>query len=276
MILIGTAGYSYKDWKGVFYPEHLPDKEMLGFYAQHFPFTEINTTFYRMPNPFMLAKMADKTPPGFRFFIKAFQGLTHKREAELFPEFVEALSPLRAEGRLAGVLAQFPNSFRNRPENRLYLERFREALGPDIPVVVEFRHREWVEDGSTFDLLANLDLSFVCVDEPQFKSLVPPLVRATAEPAYVRFHGRNYQKWWHHAHPDERYDYLYTAEELQEWVPRLQELEQSTGTVYVSMNNHRRGQAVINGRMLRDLLERSMPEIRPVTGPEEVSLVDQP
>lgn len=276
MILVGTAGYSYKDWKGVFYPEKLPDKEMLGFYAQHFPFTEVNTTFYRMPNAFMLANMAAKTPPGFRFFIKAFQGLTHQRDPGLFPEFVAALAPLVSEGRLAGVLAQFPNSFRNRPENREYLGQLREALGADVPVVAEFRHREWVEDESTFDLLAELDLSFVCVDEPQFKSLVPPLVRATAEPAYVRFHGRNYQKWWHHDHPDERYDYLYTEDELQDWVPRIQTLQNSVSTVYVSMNNHRRGQAVINGRMLRDLLERSLPGAVPGAVTEEVSLTDQP
>lgn len=276
VILIGTAGYSYKDWKGVFYPEKLPDKEMLGYYAQQFPFTEVNTTFYRMPNRFMLGTMANKTPLGFRFFIKAFQGLTHQRDPALFPEFAAALEPLSAEGRLAGVLAQFPNSFRNRPENRTYLEQFREAMGPDVPVVVEFRHREWVADESTFNLLSELNLSFVCVDEPQFKSLVPPLVRATADPGYVRFHGRNYQKWWHHEHPDERYDYLYTEEELQEWVPRLQSLENSVNTVYVSMNNHRRGQAVVNGRMLRDLLERAAPEMGPVTLTEEVSLPDQP
>ncbi len=146
MILIGTAGNSYKDWKGVFYPEKLPDKEMLGFYAQHFPSTEVNTTFYRMPNRFMLAKMAEKTPSGFRFFIKAFQGLTHQRDADLFPEFVAALKPLVAEGRLASVLAQFPNSFRNRPDNQAYLGQLRDGMGPNIPVVAEFRHREWLPD----------------------------------------------------------------------------------------------------------------------------------
>lgn len=259
MIRIGTAGYSYKDWKGVFYPEDLPQAQMLTYYAGEFPFTEVNTTFYRMPNPFMLANMAAKTPPSFRFFIKAFQGLTHKRERELLPEFAAALRPLCQEGRLAGVLAQFPNSFRNKPENREFLGWFREGLGPDIPVVVEFRHREWVADESTFDLLAAYDLAFTCVDEPQFKALVPPVVWATAEPGYVRFHGRNYQKWWHHAHPDERYDYLYSEDELQEWLPRLRELESQVDTVYVSMNNHRRGQAVINGRMLRDLLDRTAP-----------------
>lgn len=260
MILIGTAGYSYKDWKGVFYPEKLPASEMLSFYAREFPFTEINTTFYRMPNRFMLERMAAKTPPGFRFFIKAFQGLTHKREPEQFPEFVAALEPLEAEGRLAGVLAQFPNSFRHKPENREYLARFREAMG-EIPVVVEFRHREWIEEESIFDLLREYRLAFACVDEPQFKGLVPPVVQATAEPGYVRFHGRNYKKWWHHDHPDERYDYLYIEEELLDWMPRLQQLAGQVETVYVSMNNHRNGQAVINGRMIRDLIETHLPAV---------------
>lgn len=271
MILIGTAGYSYKDWKGVFYPEKLPNSEMLSFYAREFPFTELNTTFYRMPNPFMLSNMAAKTPEGFRFFIKAFQGLTHKREPELFPEFVAALQPLVSGGRLAGVLAQFPNSFRNKPENHDYLARFREAMGPDIPIVVELRHREWTQEERTFDLLARHGLAYACVDEPQFKSLVPPVVRTTAAPGYVRFHGRNYRKWWHHEHPDERYDYLYSGEELAEWVPRLERLASQVDTVYVSMNNHRRGQAVINGRMLRELIEGQVPAASPwgaVTPPD--------
>lgn len=271
MIFVGTAGYSYKDWKGVFYPEGLPDSDMLTYYAREFPFTEVNTTFYRMPNPFMLARMMAKTPEGFRFFIKAYQGLTHKREPDLFPEFVAALQPLVGAGRLAGVLAQFPNSFRNKPENREYLARFREAMGPEIPVVVELRHREWTDDESTFDLLSHHSLAFACVDEPQFKSLVPPVVRATSYPGYVRFHGRNYQKWWHHEHPDERYDYLYSEEELAEWVPRLHALEAQADTVYVSMNNHRRGQAVINGRMIRDLIERGILGVQPEALPEEVN-----
>lgn len=254
MIWVGTAGYHYADWRGVFYPPGLPDRELLAFYAGEFPFTEVNATFYRPPTAAGMRQMAAKVPPWFRFFIKAYQGLTHKRDeaAAAAGPFVAAVGALGDQ--LAGVLLQFPNSFRRKEENRAYLAWLRAALGA-IPAVVEFRHREWVEDEATFQLLRELDLAYACVDEPQFRGLVPPLVKDTAAPGYVRFHGRNYQKWWRPEHRDERYDYLYSEAELAEWVPRILDLERRTGLVYVSMNNHRRGQAVINGRMLRDLLQ---------------------
>lgn len=256
MILVGTAGYSYKDWRGVLYPEGMPQPEWLTFYAAEFPFTEINTTFYRLPNRHMLWNMQAKTPHGFLFFIKAYQGLTHKREEaeESLPQFREALSALQEVGKLAGILLQFPNSFRKNDENRDYLRWLRRGL-PDIPTVVEFRHREWTSDEGTFALLEDEGLSYACVDEPQFKGLVPPIVRVTGRPAYLRMHGRNYKKWWQHEQPAERYDYLYSESELEEWLPRLRNLERLADTVFVSMNNHRGGQAVINGRMLRELLK---------------------
>lgn len=113
--------------------------------------------------------------------------------------------------------------------------------GNGLPVAVEFRHREWVNDDLTFRLLEEEGLAYVCVDEPQFKTLVPPVIHATADFAYVRLHGRNYKKWWVHEKP--------------EWVPRLRTLERAAGRVFASMNNHRGGQATINGRMLKELLE---------------------
>lgn len=265
MILVGTAGYAYKDWKGVFYPPGLSEREMLPFYARHFDFVEINTTFYRMPTPRLLEGMRDRTPPGFLFFIKAPQVFTHERDQatpEVFAEFRAALEPLVAEGRLGGVLAQFPSSFRCGDEGRDYLRELRDRL-PDVPLAVEFRHRGWVEDERTFHLLDEERLAYVCVDEPAFKTLVPPVVRATADFGYVRFHGRNYKKWWVHDKPEERYDYLYSEQELAEWVPRLRGLERGTGRVYASMNNHRGGQAAINGRMLKELLEMGRAEAVP-------------
>lgn len=272
MILIGCAGYSYADWKGVFYPPGTAAGEMLSYYARQFPFTELNTTYYRMPTAALLGSMEAKTPPGFLFFIKAYSAFTHKRDAtgEDFGLFSEALRPLEEVGKLAGVLAQFPNSFRRNDENRDYLRHLREQW-PDLTIAVEFRHREWVEDEATFELLEDEQLTYVCVDEPGFKGLVPPLIRATARIGYVRFHGRNYQKWWQHAKPEERYDYLYNEAELQEWVPRLLTLERRTEKTYVSMNNHRRGQATINGRMLKELLEITNREKE-----KEAALVGEP
>lgn len=256
MILVGTAGYSYKDWIGPVYPQGMKDKEMLPFYAREFAFTELNSSYYRMPNRFMLYNMQAKTPDHFQFVIKAHKSLTHQREdnQKEFMEFKEALQPLIEANKFGCVLAQFPSSFRNRDENRDYLKEFREQMG-DLPVAVEFRHEEWIDD-MVFELMEDAGLGFVCVDEPRFKTLVPPEIRATGKIGYIRFHGRNYQKWWHHQETHERYDYLYSEEELKDWVPKIEKLAAQTEKTFVSMNNHYRGQAVINGRMIRDMLAR--------------------
>ncbi|MGB9803873.1 DUF72 domain-containing protein [Desulfofundulus sp.] len=256
MILVGTGGYSYEDWKGIFYPEKVDKKEMLSLYAREFSFTEINSSYYRMPNRFMFYHMQAKTPPGFQFVVKAYHTLTHEREdtRKDFQDFKAALTPLIETGKFGCVLAQFPSSFRLNDENIDYLKEFRRCM-EDIPVVVEFRHQEWINE-NTFELLEENNLGYVCVDEPLFKTLVPPTVRATSPIGYVRFHGRNYQKWWQHEEAHERYDYLYSEDELKEWAPRIAKLAERTTKTFVSMNNHYRGQAVINGRMIREILQR--------------------
>lgn len=255
MILVGTAGYSYDDWVGIFYPDKIDKKEMLSFYASEFAFTEVNSTYYRMPNRFMLYHMQEKTPENFQFVIKAHKSLTHQRDnnEKQFGEFKASLQPVIEAGKLGCILAQFPTSFRNRDENRDYLKYFRSQLD-DLPVAIEFRHEEWIEE-NVFELLEEESLGFVCVDEPRFKTLVPPEIRSTSEIGYIRFHGRNYKKWWHHESPHERYDYLYDEDELRDWVPLIQKLAANTKKTFVSMNNHYRGQAVINGRMIREMLE---------------------
>ncbi len=254
MIVIGTSGYAYDDWKGPFYPPDLDPKEYLAFYARHFSFTEVNSTYYRQPSPFMLKRLAEKTPEGFLFAVKAYQGITHERQGlDDARTFRRALAPLEDAGKLACVLLQFPNSFRPGPENRAYLRHAIEVM-EGVPVAVEFRHRGWVQGEEGFSLLSELGAGFVCVDEPQLSSLVPPVVRATGSVGYVRFHGRNREKWWQHEQPYERYNYLYSEEELREWVPRLQELERQTGRTFVAMNNHYQAKAVVNARMLQGLL----------------------
>ncbi len=257
MILVATSGYSYDSWRGPFYPRDIDKRDMLSFYAREFPFTEVNSTYYRMPNRHMLYHMREKTPAGFSFVIKAYRGITHERRQ---PEqdvalFREALTPLLESGRLACVLLQFPYSFRADSEGRDYLVKLAGLLA-EVPAVVEFRRRDWIVP-ATFDLLRELGFGYVCVDEPGYRGLVPPVVRATAEVAYVRFHGRNFEKWWNHEHAWERYDYLYSREELAEWVPRIKELEGQAGKVLVAMNNHYAGQAVINARMLREMLSEA-------------------
>jgi uncharacterized protein YecE (DUF72 family) len=259
--IIGTSGFSYKDWVGPVYPDGLPKAQWLSFYAQEFLTCELNFSYYRIPDPKTLDRMAAKVPAGFLFTLKAYRGITHERK-DPDPQvaaFVAALQPLVDAGKFACVLLQFPHSFHASDANRAYLARVRDGMG-DVPAVVEFRSREWI-DGRTYEDLRRLGLGFCCVDQPQFKSLVPPVAVATGPVAYVRFHGRNYQKWWQHDEAWERYDYSYDDGELAEWVPRIRELDAEAPLTLVYMNNHWRGQAFDNARQLRLLLEGECPAV---------------
>ena len=255
MIYVGTSGYSYDDWVGPYYPADLKKSEWLGFYAREFRATEINFTYYRMPDARTLERMAAKVPEGFLFTVKATQEMTHVREDTkgLFAQFREALRPLIEEGKFGCVLAQFPYSFHNTEENRAYLVAFRERMG-DLPVVVEFRNRKWIRD-EIFELLREHRLGFCCVDQPRLRNLIPPIAEVTGPVAYVRFHGRNARKWWRHEHAWERYDYTYSEEELQEWVPKIRYLDERAERTFAFANNHWQAQAVGTARQLRMLLE---------------------
>jgi uncharacterized protein YecE (DUF72 family) len=254
-LLIGTSGFSYKDWVGPVYPEDLSKSLWLSFYAQEFPTCELNFSYYRIPDARILERMAAKVQEGFLFTVKAFRGITHERKepGPQIEQFKFALHPLVDAGKFACVLLQFPHSFHATDVNRDYLARVREGFG-DLPAVVEFRSREWVDD-RTFEELRKMDLGFCCVDQPQLRGLVPPVAVATGQVAYVRFHGRNYQKWWQHKEAWERYDYTYTDDELGEWVPKIRELDAEAPLTLVYMNNHWQGQAVGTARQLKLLMQ---------------------
>ena len=256
MIRVGASGFSYKDWVGPYYPPDLNEQDWLAYYAREFSTCELNFTYYRLPNAKTLARMADKTPPGFLFAVKAFQGLTHERDvspdAQVFHDFSASLQPLRDADKFGCILAQFPFSFHATKENRDYLRRLRDGLG-DLATVVEFRNDGWLTD-TTFDLLSELKMGFCCVDEPRLKGLIPPIAKATGPVAYVRFHGRNAAKWWQHEQAWERYDYAYTAEELAEWLPKLKSLDAEAPLTLVYTNNHWKGQAVDTARQLKLML----------------------
>ncbi len=256
-ILIGTSGFSYKDWVGPVYPPHLPRSEWLSFYAQEFSTCELNFSYYRIPDPKTLARMADKVPEGFLFTVKAFKGITHEREEPqpLIRRFVEGLAPLREAAKFACILAQFPYSFHANEENWEYLSQLRAEFG-DLPLVVEFRSRDWIAE-STFERLRSLNLGFCCVDQPRLRGLIPPIAVATGPVAYVRFHGRNAAKWWQHDEPWERYDYAYSDEELAEWVPKINQLDEQADLTLVYMNNHWQGQAVGTARQLRRMIRET-------------------
>ena len=254
MIHIGTSGFSYDDWVGPVYPAGLPKRDWLSFYAREFSTVEVNATYYAIPAPKTLAAMADKTPDGFLFTVKANQEMTHKRgdNASVFAAFKLAVQPMADAGKLGCILAQFPFSFHATAPNRQYLAEAGERLAP-LPLVAEFRNREWLSP-ETFADLRRLGIGFCCVDEPRLPGLIPPVAEATSDVAYVRFHGRNAAKWWEHKEAYERYDYTYKTEELAEWVSKVRGLQEKAREVFLFANNHYQGQAVDTARQLKLLL----------------------
>jgi uncharacterized protein YecE (DUF72 family) len=252
MILLGTSGFYYDDWIGPVYPKELPRIQWLPFIAEQVDTIELNVTYYRVPPLKTVAGWVERTPDDFLFSVKAHRSLTHERKDPDYPAYKAALSPLIESGKLACVLAQFPHSFHPNPATREYLLGLREGLA-DLPVVIEFRDRDWAND-ETFDLLEELELGFCSVDEPQLRGLMPPVARLTGSLAYVRFHGRNAAKWWNHKHAWERYDYSYTEEELGEWIEKLRKLDSQAQKTLVYANNHPRGQSLEAVKKLRELL----------------------
>ena len=270
MIYIGTSGFSYDDWKGHFYPEKMDKKEMLAYYSRQFSCVEINSTYYALPSPFTFVSMMRKSGPDFRFVVKAHKDMTHTEEPtpEIFEGFKTAVHPLIEQRRLGCALAQFPWSFKNTPDNQDKLRRFKERMG-DIPTVIEFRNSDWVND-ETFALLRELNLGFCSVDEPGLKGLMPRITVATSEIGYVRFHGRNAHDWWKHEAAWQRYNYLYAPEELEEWVPRVRQLERETESTYLFFNTHYQGKSAQNAKMFASMLDISLPNIEPT--PDNVAL----
>jgi uncharacterized protein YecE (DUF72 family) len=253
MIIVGTSGFSYRDWRGNFYPESLKQDEYLSYYAGHFGAVEINTSYYGIPRPETFRKMIERTPDGFEFMVKANRATTHEnRDTEVRNEFYDSLAPLAGAGRLAGILAQFPWGFRNDERNRHYLAGLA-ANYTEFPLYVEFRHNSWdCEEIYTF--LKKIGLRFVSADEPQIGGMMPPLARATADTAYVRFHGRNAENWW--GETGDRYDYLYPENELDEWVEKVHSLEKTVWKLYAFFNNCHHGYAVRNARMFQELVKK--------------------
>lgn len=245
-ILVGTSGFSYDDWKGFFYPDRIAKGDMLQFYAGKFSVVEVNSSFYAIPAPSTFARMAEKTPDSFEFAVKAPKDLTHLPEVdpEVYKRFIGSIQPLVESGKLGCILAQYPWSFKKTEDNADRIRRLRDEFG-ELPVVVEFRNIGWLGK-YTFELLKQNRLGFCCVDEPHLKGLMPGVVAATSSVGYVRFHGRNEEKWWQHEEAWQRYDYLYSTDELKEWVPKVRDLSSDTRKTYLFFNNHYQGKAARN------------------------------
>lgn len=254
MIQIGTSGFDYLDWRGIFYPEKLPRKQWLSYYSNYFSALELNFSYYQMPQEAQLASMVERSAGKVVFAIKAHRSMTHDRTAspDELAAFVRALRPLKEANVLGAVLAQFPYSFKQCEENRVYLKELSEQLGR--PLVVELRRSDWASD-PILKWLERLGIGYACVDEPQIRGLMPPIAAAPAKPAYVRFHGRNADKWYQHDSPEERYDYRYSVAELSEWVTRISDLDKKAGQVLVFFNNHFQSKAVESAKTMERLLK---------------------
>ena len=258
-IRFGPAGWDYPDWAGTVYPKPKPKKfDPLRYLADFFETIEINSTYYGPATAATARSWAGRVShcPDFRFALKLWKRFTHERSTAFARDEVDAvragLDPIAEAGKLGAVLLQFPWSFRNQEANREWLRDVAEAFRA-YPLVVEIRHESWNEPGFYAEL-AERGLGFVNVDQPLFHDSIRPSARATSSVGYVRVHGRNYRDWFRKAAGrDERYDYLYSAKELQPWAERTRELadDPNVAEVYVVNNNHFRGQAAANAAMLK-------------------------
>jgi uncharacterized protein YecE (DUF72 family) len=257
-VFLGPAGWSYADWRGTVYPEPLPRAfNHLAFLAGQFDFVEVNTSFYRIPSAKLTRGWADKTAGcgDFHFWLKLHRSFTHERRLEkpMLDGFRECLRPLADAGKLSGLLAQFPYSFKFEPVNLDYL---RELAGNFRPwtLAVEFRHDSWLED-EVLALFRENGLVWTNIDQPQISQSLPLTALATTgETAYLRLHGRNYQDWFSGQGRDARYDYSYSLAELGRLGEVVARLREQAKQVFVSGNNHFKGAAVKNLLQLKEIL----------------------
>ena len=199
MIRVGPAGWSYKDWNGIVYPEPRPRRfDPLRYIAEYFDTVEINSSFYGAPSAASSKKWVESVAPNrdFRFTAKLFQSFTHTRNPALLDEknFKDGVAPLMKADRLGALLVQFPWSFKNDASSRNYVvdlaRRFRE-----YHLVLEVRHSSWMAE-DILDMLADLSVGLCNIDQPLFKRSIRPDARVTSDIVYVRLHGRNYKQWF--------------------------------------------------------------------------------
>lgn len=289
----GTCSFADEALVKAWYPKGIRSgEERLRWYAERFDTCEIDSTYYRLPAPEQFAQWAERVPDGFVFHVKAFAPMTrHPVRVEALPEelrdavepdergrvdrmprevrgevfrlFREAVEPMRAAGRLGGILLQLAPYVVFREHSLEYLDWARGQL-PGHDLLVEFRHRSWLDDEHRAETLAFLEqrgLSLVVVDAPrtEAKNLIPTVVATTGPTAYVRFHGRNAQTWNRRGGgAAERFDYLYDEAELAEWVEPMRELTRQAEHVYALMNTNARSGGIAQGpenaRRLADVL----------------------
>jgi uncharacterized protein YecE (DUF72 family) len=288
-IRIGTSGWNYPSgkgtWNGIFYPSSRRRPkgfDELAFYAGHFDTVEVNSTFYGQPRADVTRAWVARTPQGFEFSVKLYQKFTHPRmfkerltsslpgDAARVPALLDALArpneadidafrhgidPLASSGRLGALLAQFPASFKGGPAARDYLAGLLRAFA-GYPVAVELRHKTWSDQmGDTLTLLNSFGAAWVQIDEPQFRFSIRQNYLPNVQGFYyMRLHGRNAEQWWQHEKSEDRYNYLYSADELRPFTNTAGAAKQLVKKLYLYTNNHFSAKSVANATMIKQQL----------------------
>ena len=278
---IGTAGWQYKDWNGKFYPQK-SKQPPLQYYAGYFDTVEVNSSFYGH----IKSKVADgwcklvaDVNPDFVFTAKLNRAFTHSPIAVIESTSAATIRPgssdeaeakagldvLAANRRLGALLLQFPISFKNTDEDRDYLALLAGRFG-EYPLVAEVRHSSW-DDPAVLRSFAEMGIGFCNIDQPLLGKALAPSQIALGRVGYVRLHGRNYQQWFEHKHPHDRYNYLYAADELETWARRIEHVSQHAESTFVISNNHFESKAAVNSLQLKSMLAGDG-----VTAPESLLL----
>jgi uncharacterized protein YecE (DUF72 family) len=265
-VRLGTCSFADEGLVTKWYPRGVStSRARLRYYAERFDTTEVDSPYYHLPDPGVTRSWAQRTPPEFTFHVKAHASMTwHQGEPtdDAFAEFRAALRPLELSGKLRGVLLQYHPRFTKSPEALAELERAPERLAPLVPLV-EFRHRSWMEPDErehTLSFLERTGLAYVSLDTPMTRAsnVVARHAAATHPVAYVRFHGRNEKTWNIKAEKSsDRFDWMYEADELREWVPKLESLADGAEEVYAMFNNNRDDFAPRSAMLLRGLLDEA-------------------
>jgi uncharacterized protein YecE (DUF72 family) len=282
-IRIGPAGWSYPDWSGYVYPSRRPKGFHEATYlAQFFDTIEINTSFYAPLNPDHALQWLDRVAanPRFLFTAKLWQKFTH----DTFSLTSDSVKPrasaargtalvtttederavragfdvLHKAGKLGAVLLQFPFSFHRNGETTTHLTTLLKRFA-DYPLAVEVRHASW-NDPEVFALLREYHAAFCNIDQPIIGRSLEPTAESTSPLGYIRLHGRRNDTWFSddpEIPQHERYNYLYSTEELAPWTARIRSVAEQTRNVFVVTNNHYLGKAVVNALQLLSLLRGS-------------------
>jgi uncharacterized protein YecE (DUF72 family) len=269
-ILIGTAGWAYKDWEGIVYPASIKKQQHpVEYMAQYFDLIEINSSFYghiRPEHGKLWCRKTRAVNPAFMFTAKLNRAFTHspvavvestnaatiKPKAEDERLAKEGLDSIAVEGMLGALLLQFPISFKNTNENRDYLEALIERFR-DYPLAVEVRHASWSNEG-ILRYFTEKEIAFVNIDQPRLGKSISGTQHVTAAFGYIRLHGRNYDQWFEAEKCEDRYNYLYTVKELEGWKDKIEDVAHKAKTTYVVTNNHYLGKAAVNGLQLKSMI----------------------